>query len=138
MELVMAYVLSTCLVELEMYINKIGLSKHGLIILEAPQRSGLDFRHGGWGVLAEELNLTRFHPHGNPGGGISGSKADLTELPGSASPLQFGDWIHLCRPVMRDLSSAASRRWDLTVRQAQVSSLCGLEASHGANRPEDP
>ena len=44
MELVMAYVLSTCLVELEMYINKIGLSKHGLIILEAPQRSGLDFR----------------------------------------------------------------------------------------------
>ena len=64
----MAYVLSTCLVELEMYINKIGLSKHGLIILEAPQRSGLDFRHGGWGVLAEELNLTRFHPHGNRGG----------------------------------------------------------------------
>ena len=72
------------------------------------------------------------------GGGISGSKADLTELPGSASPLQFGDWIHLCRPVMRDLSSVASRRWDLTVRQAQVSSLCGLEASHGAKRPEDP
>eukprot|EP00435_Cladocopium_sp_Y103_P018775 s4968_g4.t1 len=37
-----------------------------------------------------------------------------------ASPLQFGDWIHLCGPVMRDLSSVASRWWDLTVRQAQV------------------
>ena len=36
------------------------------------------------------------------------------------SSQRFGDWIHLCGPVMRDLSSVASRWWDLTVRQAQV------------------
>lgn len=54
------------------------------------------------------------------GGGIGGCKADLPELPSTASPLQFGDWIHLCGPVMRELSSVASRWWDLTVRQAQV------------------
>eukprot|EP00435_Cladocopium_sp_Y103_P030555 s975_g7.t1 len=53
-------------------------------------------------------------------GGSSGTKADLPELPALASPLQFGDWIHLCGPVMRDLSSVASRWWDLTVRQAQT------------------
>ena len=53
------------------------------------------------------------------GGGISGAKADLPDLPSTSSPLQFGDWIHLCGPVMRDLSSVASRWWDLTTRQAQ-------------------
>ena len=50
------------------------------------------------------------------GGGIGGCKADLPELPSTASPLQFGDWIHLCGPVMRDLSSVASRWWDLKRR----------------------
>jgi hypothetical protein len=44
----------------------------------------------------------------------------LPGLPSTASPLQFGDWIHLHGPVMRDLSSLASCWWDLTVRQAQV------------------
>ena len=52
--------------------------------------------------------------------GAGNSKAELPELPSMASPLQFGDWIHLCGPVMRDLSSVASRWWDLTTRQAQV------------------
>eukprot|EP00435_Cladocopium_sp_Y103_P009659 s185_g2.t1 len=53
-------------------------------------------------------------------GGAGNSKAELPELPSLASPLQFGDWIHLCGPVMRDLSSVAARWWDLTERQAQV------------------
>ena len=77
-----------------------------------------DLRHGGGGGFGGGL-----HPiptSWESGGGISGSKADLPELPSSASPLQFGDWIHLCGPVMRDLSSMASRWWDLTVRQAQI------------------
>ena len=46
-------------------------------------------------------------------GGIgSPTKADLTSQSCRA--------LHLCGPVMRDLSSVASRWWDLTVRQAQI------------------
>ena len=81
---------------------------------EDHQHSGLDRRHAGGGGMGMETIPTSWES----GGGISSSKADLPELPANASPLQFGDWIHLCGPVMRDLSSVASRWWDLTVRQA--------------------
>ena len=81
-------------------------------------RSCGDLRYGGEGGLGGGLDP--IPTSWETGGGIGSTKADLPDLPGLASPLQFGDWIHLCGPVMRDLSSVASRWWDLTVRQAQV------------------
>ena len=45
-----------------------------------------------------------------------------------ASPLQFGDWIHLCGTVMQDLSGMASRWWDQN--SPSVEPLHGLEAGH--------
>eukprot|EP00435_Cladocopium_sp_Y103_P020967 s3762_g5.t1 len=77
-----------------------------------------DPRHGCGGGIGG--GLEQIPSSWESGGGSSGTKADLPELPALASPLQFGDWIHLCGPVMRDLSSVASRWWDLTVRQAQT------------------
>ena len=47
--------------------------------------------------------------HGNLHGGGNGSKADLPELPCEATPLQFGDWLYLCGPIMKNLESP--RRW---------------------------
>ena len=89
-----------------MFLKEIRLLQRlGYIYPEGPQRSCLD-------------RMDPIPSSWESGGGISG-KADLPELPSSASPLQFGDWIHLCGRVMRDLSSIASRWWDLTVRQVQ-------------------
>ena len=55
----------------------------------------------------------------NGGGGMSGAKAELPDLPSSASPLDFGDWLHLCGPIMKDLSNQAARWWFLTTAQAK-------------------
>ena len=51
-------------------------------------------------------------------GGGGGGKAELPVLPNGASPLEFGDWLCLCGPIMKDLSHVAGRWWDATVRQA--------------------
>jgi len=78
-------------------------------------------RQGGFcGVGGHDGGGVGMIPQSWETGGGGNTRAELPELPGLASPLQFGDWIHLCGPVMRDLSSVASRWWDLTVRQAQV------------------
>eukprot|EP00438_Fugacium_kawagutii_P033247 Skav228431 [mRNA] locus=scaffold1325:416500:425994:- [translate_table: standard] len=53
----------------------------------------------------------------NTGGG---SRAELPSLPASSTPLQFGDWLHLCGPVMRDISGNANQWWEATTRQALV------------------
>ena len=53
------------------------------------------------------------------GGGSGGSKAELPDLPSAATPLEFGDWLHLCGPIMKDLSNLAGRWWFLTMTQAQ-------------------
>jgi len=50
---------------------------------------------------------------------MSGAKAELPDLPASASPLEFGDWLHLCGPTMKDLSNQAARWWFLTTTQAK-------------------
>ena len=65
------------------------------------------------------------------GGGAGGTKAELPELPNGATPLQFGDWLYLCGPIMRDISNVAGRWWDLTVRQALTtkSGRCSLHCS---------
>ena len=53
-------------------------------------------------------------------GGGGGGKVELPSLPNGASPLEFGDWLCLCGPVMKDLSQVAGRWWDATVRQAHA------------------
>ena len=53
-------------------------------------------------------------------GGGGGGKAELPMLPNGASPLEFGDWLCLCGPIMKDLSHVAGRWWDATVRQAHA------------------
>ena len=50
-------------------------------------------------------------------GGGGGGKTELPTLPNGASPLEFGDWLCLCGPIMKDLSHVAGRWWDATVRQ---------------------
>ena len=49
----------------------------------------------------------------------SGSKADLPILASDASPLELGDWLAVCGPVLRDLSAVSARWWNLTLREAQ-------------------
>jgi hypothetical protein len=107
---VTAFVLTLGLcIALMVYIKVIGLSLHRIHITEIHEALALNKGMVAVGVSEECPRSQRL-----------GSLADLPELPGTASPLQFGDWIHLCGPVMRGLSSIASRWWDLTVRQAQV------------------
>jgi hypothetical protein len=35
------------------------------------------------------------------------TKGELPDLPADSSPLQFGDWLHLIAPIMKDISGAA-------------------------------
>ena len=77
-------------------------------------------QEGAIGALRPDVGGVSMIPQSWETGGGGNTRAELPELPGLASPLQFGDWLHLCGPVMRDLSSVASRWWDLTVRQAQT------------------
>ena len=92
--------------------------------------------HGGDAVLPGRQDLLHEGPlhggvqgHGTMGvapmpasweasGGGGGGKAELPMLPNGASPLEFGDWLCLCGPIMKDLSHVAGRWWDATVRQA--------------------
>ena len=47
------------------------------------------------------------------------TKGELPELPPNSSPLQFGDWLHLIAPSMKDISSVAGWWWENTLREAQ-------------------
>eukprot|EP00435_Cladocopium_sp_Y103_P023447 s854_g5.t1 len=48
------------------------------------------------------------------------TKGELPELPANSSPLQFGDWLHLIAPVMKDISGAAGWWWENTLREAKA------------------
>ena len=65
---------------------------------EVQQRPCPDLWHGGGGGVGGGRGVEPI-----PSGG-GNTKAELPDLPALESPLQFGDWIHLCGPVMRDLS----------------------------------
>ena len=52
--------------------------------------------------------------------GVMNTKGELPHLPSPATPLQFGDWLHLSTPVMKDISSAAGRWWERTLREAKI------------------
>ena len=82
---------------------------HGLH-QEGGQHGGVQ-GHGSMGVAPMP---TSWEASGGGGGG----KAELPVLPNGASPLEFGDWLCLCGPIMKDLSHVAGRWWDATVRQA--------------------
>ena len=47
------------------------------------------------------------------------TKGELPELPSDSSPLQFGDWLHLIAPVMKDISGLAGWWWETTSREAR-------------------
>lgn len=47
------------------------------------------------------------------------TKGELPELPSESSPLQFGDWLQLILPIMKDISSSASWWWESTLREAK-------------------
>ena len=51
--------------------------------------------------------------------GAGGGNKELVELAADASPLELGDWLAVCGPVLRDISSVSSRWWNLTTREAQ-------------------
>ena len=54
------------------------------------------------------------------GGGGMNTKGELPDLPSSATPLQFGDWVHLITPAMKDISSVAGWWWERTWREAKA------------------
>ena len=51
--------------------------------------------------------------------GTANGKAELAELSADASPLELGDWLGVCGPVLRDISQVSARWWNLTLREAQ-------------------
>ena len=51
--------------------------------------------------------------------GSGGSKAELAELSADASPLELGDWLAVCGPVLRDISAVSGRWWHLILTEAQ-------------------
>eukprot|EP00913_Durusdinium_trenchii_P017332 g16299.t1 len=52
------------------------------------------------------------------GRGAANGKAELAELAADASPLELGDWLAVCGPVLRDISQVSARWWNLTLREA--------------------
>ena len=51
--------------------------------------------------------------------GPMNTKSELPELPANSTPLQFGDWLHLIAPVMKDISGVAGWWWETTLREAK-------------------
>ena len=49
------------------------------------------------------------------------TKGELPDLPKDSSPLQFGDWLHLIQPSMKDISGVAGWWWETTLREARGS-----------------
>ena len=62
-------------------------------------------QHGvGGGGLGDGTSQPRIdNVWGESTGGMN-TKGELPDLPSSATPLQFGDWLHLSTPVMKDIS----------------------------------
>ena len=55
--------------------------------------------------------------------GTINTKGELPDLPSDSSPLQFGDWLHLIAPVMKDISGVAGWWWETTAREASSTDL---------------
>ena len=77
-------------------------------------------RHGvGGGGLGEGLDRV-YGPWTGQEGGSMNTKSELPDLPSSSSPLQFGDWLHLSTPSMKDISGVAGWWWESTLREAKA------------------
>ena len=51
--------------------------------------------------------------------GPMNAKSELPDLAANFTPLQFGDWLHLIAPVMKDISGVAGWWWETTLREAK-------------------
>ena len=115
--------------------DRAGAGQHGLLdnwygrFCDLPGHGGQDRVPNTWaggsypGTLSQalpqvDLGRNTTAPWGDTMGTTANSKLDLPDLPSTASPLQFGDWLHLIGSTMRDISGVASRWWDLTSREA--------------------
>ena len=77
-------------------------------------------RSGPRGAVEMDLTPGRFTGPWGENGGSMNTKGELPELPQDSSPLQFGDWLHLITPTMKDISAAAGWWWETTLRQAKA------------------
>ena len=88
-----------------------------------PDRGPMD--HGSSLEAAGEHNYGRWRgeapssPAPLPWTEGGGSKAELATLAADASPLELGDWLAVCGPVLRDITAVSARWWNLTLREAQ-------------------
>jgi len=74
----------------------------------------------GGGEVGEGMSRLRMDGMWGESTGGMNTKGELPHLPSSATPLQFGDWLHLSTPVMKDISSVAGWCWERTLREAKV------------------
>ena len=78
-------------------------------------------RHGlGGGGSGDGCQDRIYGPWSGSEQGSMNTKAELPDLPATSSPLQFGDWLHLCTPSMKDISGVAGWWWESTLREAKV------------------
>ena len=100
-----------------------GYVNPGDLSADPQARYGRALRHGVGGGFREEEKTYGPIPGSwtETGGDVPRNfKVELPELAADASPLQFGDWIHLCQPTMHDVSAVAGRWWFLTLREAKI------------------
>ena len=85
-----------------------------------PGRSSDHPRHDvGGGGVGDGKYLDRTYGPWTEGSGSMNTKGELPDLPADSSPLQFGDWLHLITPIMKDISAAAGWWWETTLREAK-------------------
>ena len=70
-------------------------------------------RHGlGGGGAGDGCQDRVYGPWTGSEGGPMNTKTELPDLPETSSPLQFGDWLHLSTPSMKDISGVAGWWWE--------------------------
>ena len=76
--------------------------------------------HGaGGGGFGDGRQGRPFTPWPENMGTTMNTKGELPDLPADSSPLQFGDWLHLIAPIMKDISGAAGWWWETAMREAR-------------------
>ena len=73
---------------------------------------------GGRRIWSWKWRGSFYGPWHDSAGGMS-TKSEFPDLPATASPLQFGGWLHFSSPVMNDISGAAGWWWGCTLREAK-------------------
>ena len=74
---------------------------------------------GGGGFGEGSYPGRTYGPWTETAGGSMNTKGELPDLPADSSPLQFGDWLHLITPIMKDISASAAWWWESTLREAK-------------------